>query len=307
MSKRRLAALAAALVSSVLLWNCGGSPPSSPSPGGGGGGGVIPPANPNATILAAGDIGECGFGALQTGALLDKLQGTILALGDLAYMQGSAANFRDCYDPAWGRHIERTRPVPGNHEYETDRTASAYFDYFGELAGPRGQGYYAFTAGSWRIIALNSEIPGNPGSAQLQWLRTELGNNRSNCTLAYWHRPLFSSGPNGNNDGAGDSPVNFWRTLQEFGVDVVLNGHDHMYEQFNPQDSDGRASSTGIQQFTAGTGGAHLYVPGPPKPNSKVRASAYGILRLMLTTNAYQWDFLSVNNATLDSGSGACH
>ena len=159
MHTRRLAAFAAALASTVVLSNCGASSPSSPSPSGGGGGGT-PPIVTTIQILAAGDIGECGFGALQTGAMLDKLAGSyLLALGDLAYMQGSAANFRDCYDPAWGRHQARTRPVPGNHEYETDRSASAYYDYFGDLAGQRGLGYYAFTAGSWRIIALNSEIP----------------------------------------------------------------------------------------------------------------------------------------------------
>ena len=264
---------------------------------------MIPPANSNATILAAGDIGECGFGATQTGKLLDTLSGTLLALGDLAYMQGSAANFRDCYDPAWGRHIDRTKPVPGNHEYETDRTASAYYDYFGELAGPRGQGYYAFTAGSWRIIALNSEIPIRVGSAQIQWLRTELSSTRLPCTLAYWHRPLFSSGPNGPQDDLRD----LWRTLVEFDVDVVLNGHDHLYERFDLQDPDGRPSLTGIRQFTAGTGGAHLYGFSSPRPNSARRASVYGILVMQLTTNAYQWDFKSVDNSFSDPGSGQCH
>jgi hypothetical protein len=304
MFKRRLAAVAAALASSVVLWNCGASSPSSPTPGGGGGGGVIPPAVSTATILAAGDIGECGFGATQTGKLLDTLSGTLLALGDLAYMQGSAANFRDCYDPAWGRHIDRTKPVPGNHEYETDRSASAYYDYFGELAGPRGQGYYAFTAGSWRIIALNSEIPINPGSPQVQWLRNELANNRVVCTLAYWHRPLFTSGPNGPQQDTRDG---LWRTLQEFDADVVLNGHDHMYERFAPQDPDGRPSATGIRQFTAGTGGAHLYALQPARPNSERAASVYGILIMTLTTNAYHWEFKSVDNSFSDSGNGACH
>src|SRR4249920_3929207 len=133
MQKRRMAALAVALGSSVLLWHCGGSSPASPTPppGTGGGGGIPnPPVATSAVLLAAGDVGECGFGAHETGALLDRLSGIILALGDLAYMQGTAANFRDCYDPAWGRHLDRTRPVPGNHEYET-AGASAYFDYFG--------------------------------------------------------------------------------------------------------------------------------------------------------------------------------
>src|SRR5215471_12294522 len=138
------------------LAGCGGSTPLGPtSPG-------PDPGNPTtATLYAAGDIGECGFGTQQTGALLDTLTGgLILAVGDLAYPSGSATDFKNCYDPFWGRHKSRTRPVPGNHEYENPQhSANPYFDYFGELAGTRGQGYYAFTAGSWRVIALNSEIP----------------------------------------------------------------------------------------------------------------------------------------------------
>ena len=289
-------------MSALLLAYCGGSsgpPAPTPPPGGRGG---PPPITTAVTILAAGDIGECGFGAPQTGELLDRLGGTLLALGDLAYMHGTTANFRDCYDPAWGRHLERTRPVPGNHEYESPG-AAGFYDYFGGLAGPRGLGYYAFSAGSWRIIALNSELPMGVGSVQNLWLRNELQSNRAGCTLAYWHRPLFSSGPNGNNPDT--APL--WRALAEFGGDVVLNAHDHMYEVFARQDADGRPQETGIRQFTVGTGGAHLYTPGAPRPNSQVRLSAYGILELTLNNGTFQWRFVSVNDAVLDTGSGSCH
>jgi len=306
MTTRRLAALAAALVSAMFLGNCGGSSPAGPSPGGGGGGGGggVPTPGP-VRILAAGDIGECGFGGQQTGAMLDSMDGILLALGDLAYFQGSAVNFRDCYDPAWGRFQGRTRPVPGNHEYETPG-ATSYFDYFGDLAGNRGLGYYAFTAGSWRIIALNSGAgAGNmsASSPQVQWLRAELDNNRFACTLAYWHHPLFSSGPNGNQPEVRE----LWRVLSDAGVDVVVNGHDHLYERFAPQDIDGKPSATGIREFIAGTGGAHLYTPGPPKPNSERRGSAYGVLVLTLSATSYTWDFRSVGNTFSDPGTGTCH
>jgi hypothetical protein len=303
MTLRQLAAVAA-LGSSVFLWHCGGSSPqmpTSPTPSPGGGGGT-PQVPATVQIVAAGDVGECGFGAAKTGQLLDTLGGTVLALGDLAYMQGTMANFRDCFDPAWGRHADRIRPVPGNHEYETAGAAS-FFDYFGGLAGPRGQGYYAFNAGAWRIIALNSELPKTPGTAQNQWLRNELENFRSPCTLAYFHRPLFSSGPNGNQLDMRD----LWRVLDEFGVDVVLAGHDHLYERFAPQDIDGRPKANGIREFVAGTGGAHLYTPGPPKANSERLASVYGVLQMTLSASSYQWDFVSVDNTFRDTGSGTCH
>jgi len=306
MYKGRLAALAAALGSAVLLWNCGGSAPSSPTPGGGGGGGggTIPPPPPQPVqIVAAGDIGECGFGAKKTGEMLDKLTGSLLALGDLAYYDGSRINFRDCYDPFWGRHQSRTKPVPGNHEYDTDHSAAGYYDYFGDLAGQRGMGFYAWTEGAWRIIALNSEIPMAVGSPQQTWLRNELTTNRYTCTLAYWHRPRWSSGPNFPQKDV--DPL--WQTLEAFGVDVVLNAHDHMYERFAPQDASGRAAPNGIREFIVGTGGAHLYTPGPPQPNSEIRASVYGILVLTLNANSYQWDFVGVDNSFRDTNSGACH
>ena len=297
MGVRQLAAAATALGGSLLLWACGASAPPGPTP-------QPPPAPTTATLIAAGDIGECGFGALETGALIDRLTGTLLPLGDLAYMHGNAANFRDCYDPAWGRHLDRTRPAPGNHEYETPG-ASSYFDYFGGLAGNRGQGYYAFTAGPWRVIALNSELPLVAGSPQIQWLREELQNNRTTCTLAYWHRPLFSSGPNDNNP---DTRL-LWTTLIEFGAEVVLNGHDHLYERFERQDAQGRPDPVdGIRQFTVGTGGAHLTPPRGVKPNSAVRSAAsYGVLVLTLQPNSYSWDFVSVNNSFRDTGTGGCH
>jgi hypothetical protein len=301
---KRLVALAAALASSVLLWSCGGSSPSSPTPkggGGAGGGNIPPPATGPVQVVAAGDVGECGFGAHETGQLLERLTGTILALGDLAYYDGSRANFRDCYDPFWGQFQDRIRPVPGNHEYQNDRNATAYWDYFGDRAGPRGRGYYAFPEGGWRIIALNSEVPMGPGSAQQVWLRDELTTNRSLCTLAYWHRPLFTSGPNFPN--ADVRPL--WDTLLEFNVEVVLNGHDHMYERFEKQDASGRPSETGIRQFTVGTGGAHSYDPRPGQPNSATRSKTYGILVLTLDKDSYRWDYAS-NTQFRDTNSGAC-
>src|SRR5215213_6764652 len=109
-----------------------------------------------AVLLAAGDIARCDSerdGA--TAQLLDGLRGTIAAVGDTAYSKGSDRNYRRCYDPTWGRHRNRTRPAPGNHEYRT-AGAAGYFNYFGVKAGPPSKGYYSYDLGSWHIIVLNS-------------------------------------------------------------------------------------------------------------------------------------------------------
>ena len=262
------------------------------------------PAGP-AVLVGAGDIGVCGSSAAAaTGQLLDRVGGTVFTTGDNAYPNGSEANFRDCYEPHWGRHRARTRPVPGNHEYEAGGGAP-YFSYFGDNAGPFGLGYYSYRAGPWHVVALNSEVPSGPGSAQMQWLRTELSGARSQCTLAYWHKPLFSSGPHGPNA----SMREIWRVLYEFDADVVISGHDHLYERFAPQDPDGRADSMrGIRQFTVGTGGAALYGPRGSAPNSQAFGSVNGVLKLTLADGSYQWEFLPIPGAAFsDAGVGQCH
>jgi hypothetical protein len=278
-------------------------PPSSPVP-------QDPPVTPPPppipsgpqVFVGAGDIAMCDRNAEDTARLLDGIGGTVFSLGDSAYFQGNAQNFRDCYEPTWGRHKGRTRPVPGNHEYETPG-ADPYYTYFGVSAGPRGQGYYSFELGDWHAIALNSQIPVGAGSAQEAWLRSDLAANRALCTIAYWHYPFFTSGPNGRFLEMRD----FWRALYEAGADIILSAHDHLYERFAPQDPDGRPDpARGIRQFIVGTGGALMYQAGAATANSEVRSSNFGVLKLTLSSDRYQWEFIPVSGPP-DSGSGVCH
>jgi hypothetical protein len=244
----------------------------------------------------------CDANSEATARLLDSIGGTVFTLGDNAYFHGTREEFRDCYDPTWGRHKGRTRPVPGNHEYESPG-AGPYFEYFGPNAGPSGLGYYSFEVGSWHAVALNSNISVSAASAQGQWLRNDLAASATRCTIAYWHHPLFSSGP----DGPSPRMRDFWRTLHEAGAEVVLSGHDHLYERFAPQDADGGLDPLrGIRQFVAGTGGAVLYPTGAARSNSEARVSAFGVLRLTLRSDGYDWEFTSVSGPR-DSGTGSCH
>ncbi|MFQ5773544.1 MAG: metallophosphoesterase family protein [Kiloniellaceae bacterium] len=255
-------------------------------------------------VIAAGDIADCRTsGAEHTAGLLDDLDGVILALGDLAYDRGSAEEFHRCYGPTWGRHKARTRPAPGNHEYETPQ-AAGYFAYWGARAGKAGQGFYSFDLGAWHIVALNSNIAAAPGSAQELWLRRDLAATGARCILAFWHHPVFSSGPHG------DIPTMraLVRRLHEAGASVVLAGHDHLYERFAPQDPDGRLDARGgIRAFTVGTGGARLYHFRQARPNSEFRyRGSWGLLRLALEPDGYAWEFLAVDGRRIDAGRAAC-
>jgi acid phosphatase type 7 len=264
-------------------------------------------------VVAAGDIADCAREDDEaTARLVGRIEGTVLTLGDHAYPDGSAENFAECYEPSWGRFKARTLPSPGNHEYET-AGASGYFDYFGSAAGNPGEGYYSYDVGSWHIVALNSncgegEIRCGPGSPQGRWLEEDLAaNDEVACTLAYFHHPLFTSGSY--RPGI-ERVVHLWEILYAAGVDVVLNGHDHNYQRFAPQDPGGSADPEGgIRQFVVGTGGRSLYQISHPIANTEVYADdTFGVLELTLHPQRYDWEFVSVNGESFsDSGVARCH
>ena len=268
-------------------------------------------AEKNAVLVGAGDISDCAdpSGAEATAKLLDQLPGTVMAVGDLAYPDGSKENFI-CYDKTWGRVKSRTRPAPGNHEFHS-AGATPYFEYFGAAAGDPRTGYYSYELGTWHIIVLNSEcqeIGGcQSGPVEEQWLSADLRQHPSVCTLAYWHKPLFSSGAKHGND---PEIKPFWLDLYAARVAVVINGHDHDYERFAPQDPNGKADgSHGIREFVVGTGGKSHRPFGVPKPNSELRnADTFGVLKLVLRPHGYDWQFIPESGKSFtDSGSDECH
>jgi len=181
-----------------------------------------------------------------------------------------------------------------------------YFDYFGAAAGPRPGGYYSFDVGPWHVLALNSTIAMHSRSPQGRWAAADLAAHPRKCTLAYMHHPRFSSGPHIRNQGI----VPMWRLLDSAGVDVVVSGHDHIYERFAPMHENGeRDDARGVRQFVAGTGGAHRYEIEMVVPNSEARSTrAHGVLKLTLYPGHYGWEFVPAAASDFtDAGSGTCH
>lgn len=283
-----------------------------------------PPSSGGPVIVAAGDI-ACGptdhpqlnndtssevsvCRQMATGNLIQKIHpAAVLELGDNQYPVGRYKSYERYYGPSWGRFDSISHPVPGNHEY-LSRDANGYYSYFGTAAGDPSRGYYSYDLGHWHLIALNAQcefIGGcSPGSAEERWLAADLRQHPAACVLAYWHQPRFSSGQHGN------EPVYdaFWRDLFAAHADVVLNGHDHDYERFAPQDPSGHADPSGIREFVVGTGGKSHYRFKTIKPNSVVRNdTASGVLVMTLHPDGFSWRFESVDGSFQDSGNARCH
>lgn len=262
-------------------------------------------ASPSAVVAyAAGDIGECGLpGAATTSALIGPDAQIVFALGDLAYPSGTTEEFRNCYEPAWGKFRDRLLPVPGNHEYRMP-AAAGYFGWFGEaIAGTAAKPYYRRDLPGWRVYALDSNLRDEAAAAQLAWLEGELAKTRPACTLALMHHPRFSSGRHGDVLAVDE----LWRTLASRKTTILLTGHDHHYERFAPMDPDGVTRRDGTRSFVVGTGGARLYPVGSARHGSEFRDQGrWGVLRLELGEGRYRWRYQVAGGMPVDEGAGEC-
>ena len=293
------------------------STPTVPSP-------PPPPAStpPDSTVVAVGDIscpaGDTTHSCKQaaTATLAQSLSPNgVFVLGDNQYNDGAFSEYESAgaYNATWGVFNPIVHSVPGNHEYGT-AGAAGYFQYFGPTANPENtpNGNYSFNIGNWHIVALNSDcsdsgcvdgVDGTTTSAQTAWLQSDLAADHSPCTLAMWHHPLFSSGWTLGSPGV--APL--WNALLTEHADVVLNGHDHLYERYAQMDGSGTATTSGIREFVVGTGGESLN--GLTAHPSTLQASdqAFGVLALTMQPSSYSWKFVTTSGAIADSGTTACH
>jgi acid phosphatase type 7 len=267
------------------------------------------------TIFAVGDIAQCnGLTASQsaaaktaqlTQALIDKAQSVIsvIALGDNVYDKGLTSEFQNCFEPTWGKFKALTWATPGNHDYGVPE-ALDYFSYFGQSAGADKAGYYSKSVNGWLIVSLNSNVDAGINSAQYKWLADKLAANQDGCVLAVWHHPIFSSSVRGGS--AVMRPV--FDLLASKNADLVLQGHEHQFERFQPAMGDGVVNqSKGVVSMVVGTGGASLYdFIALAHPASQTRIKDFGVLQLELSQKSLNWKFVNLNQNILDSDTITC-
>src|SRR5215510_693931 len=311
-------------------------------------------------LLAAGDIAWCKEdGHKATAAILraqmanatkNNVPVLVLALGDLAYPGGGQAEL-NCFHSSWGKAVieepavpvpgndafkkpeNRLLPVPGNHEYRGDRR---FFPHLRNRENPwveqqgTNTGYFVVnfphaTDGPGRIIELNSELSGPDMEKQNDWLVERLNDTKPRCVLAFWHKPLISSGEHGHGDCGkackqADAPLcrpnesskacdsaelkkmqPAYSLLYQRGASLVLTGHDHHFEQFGRHDPNGKPDEMrGLRAFVVGTGGTGLYKTKFDnrweRPLGEIYSHDFkGVLRIDLYQDRYTWKFVSTD------------
>lgn len=300
-----------------------------------------PEPAPEVTLAAVGDIacspderayngGEGTVSGCRQKAVSDVVRSmnpaAFLALGDIQHHNGTYDEFMAVYDKQFGDLKPITRPIPGNHEYNTTG-AAGYYRYFGNAAHQQNTGHYSFRAGSWHVLAINSAActttrPCGPGSTLSKWIAAEVAANPAKCMAVMWHHPVWSAGSYGNNA----SMVPVWNQLHSYGADLVMHGHDHGYQRSKPLGTaavtstgtvaDPTVTPDGMVQFIVGTGGQNNFrIAGTnPAVTSAMAVTAsnpstgiFGALRLRLGDGQYAYDFVPAAGTTFtDSGSAAC-
>jgi tartrate-resistant acid phosphatase type 5 len=250
-------------------------------------------------FAAVGDFGDAGPVEQQVAELVKAFHPEIvITLGDNNYPTGAAAtidqnigqyyaDFIGSYTGHYGHGSRENRffPALGNHDWYTDG-AAPYLDYF---TLPGNERYYTFSRGPIDFFALDSdphEPDGNDAhSKQAAWLKAEAAKARGAWQIAYMHHPPYSSGPHGS------TPETEW-PYRDWGIDLVLAGHDHTYE---------RAIVGGVTFLVNGLGGAKEYEFKEPVPGSLFRYQAkHGAQLAVATRDELRITFVNVDGARID-------
>lgn len=262
-------------------------------------------------IATAGDIADGNLqGQTETAELIKRINPDyVLALGDNAYSNGTLSEYNRNYAPNWGvpEIFDITKPVPGNHEYNT-AGAVGYFDYYDPgntgKVGDRDKGYYSLTVDNWLFLNINSNcssISGGctNGGAQAAWVDQQLAANPDKCVVASWHHPRATKGGHSDRTEMND----MWNKI--YARDgIVLTGHNHVYTRSYPLGLNAVPSSDGIEQFVVGTGGTNgFYAVEPDSRQAVAIGNTWGVMKLTLQGSSYSYQFIDINDNVLDQGS----
>lgn len=223
----------------------------------------------------------------------------VLHTGDLVYPKGAPADFSDAlFDPfAPLLATAPLYPTLGNHDLKTGRGAP-YLERFFLPEGPDGTSRsYAFEWGDALFVSFEAASSSRGAAGPLDWLDRTLAASQRRWKVVFFHVPPF--GPCGRMD-CPPLKEHLVPILVRNRVDLVLNGHDHLYARYRPID--------GVTYVITGGGGGKLYAAGPDERLAKA-VSAFHFLEgtiegPRLTLRAIGTDGQELDRVTLEKGPG---
>ena len=250
---------------------------------------TTPSLEPVYRLAAVGDVGSQDEHEAAVAKLVASWKPqAVLTLGDNIYPDGGGsyddaigayyANFIGSYHGRFGAGAMENRfwPSAGNHDWAGNEALANYRAFFTLPEGPGGERYYdvALDAEGLAHLYVIDSDPHEPDgigvdSKQARWLEESL---KANAAKACFHIVTFHHPPYTTLTGHGPAAALRW-PFKAWGVDLVLNGHNHHYERFVVD---------GLTYVIAGHGGAHLYEhrASPAEGSAFFDDTHYGALRL---------------------------
>jgi predicted phosphodiesterase len=205
----------------------------------------------------------------------------VLMLGDNLYDDDYTNEFLVPYKPLLDRDVKFYAAI-GNH----DRDLEVHFKPFNMQDSDR----YTFDQGNARFVVLNSNHPTDP--QQIKWLDGVFTDAGEKWRIAFFHHPLYSSGQHAAESAEVIRPA-LEAALVRNRVDVVLSGHEHLYQRIKPQ--------KGITYFVSGGGGRYLYKV-QPRPFDEVAISEHHFMVLQVAGDRLFFEAISHSQTVLDCG-----
>jgi hypothetical protein len=219
-------------------------------------------------------FGDSGKGTQEQYLLATRMIATqpdfILHTGDLIYSRGERRHYRSRFFVPYGELLAQVSfwPSIGNHDVFEPIDASPYFDVFelpenGPPELPPEHNYW-FDYAAARIAVIDTELDEATLADQVApWLYQVLAEADTLWRFVVFHRPPYTAGAHAPSEEVQRAIV---PVLESTGVDVVFNGHDHMYERTHPiRDGELAEDGDGVVYVVSGAGGAMLYEALPPE------------------------------------------
>ena len=223
------------------------------------------PANNNFSFLVLGDSRD-NMTVWQTVANLANSKNTDFGLfsGDVVGNSGTGTLWDSWFSS--GTSLLSKKLIyhcEGNHDSNANGNEATFLTQF---ILPNNKQYYSFSYANAVFIVLNSEVPTD--ATQISWMKTTLAANTDKIwKVVMFHKPFFTIGTH-----AADMTsykTTWWKVFDDYGVDVIFNGHDHMYERSKPINLNvstsapvstyGSGVTQGRCQIVCGGSGAPLY------------------------------------------------
>jgi hypothetical protein len=287
-----------------------------------------------ATLLVAGDFASNSStqGLAQTEIANDGSV-KLLAVGDMSYSSPYASNY------PWASWASRTFPVMGNHEFDSVAGTGGEEPYalfngvnaagnlkFPAITGANGVATYDFTytypvAPGWLLVVANTGVDCDEQSCTTQGskIASEIASWRSNngghgCVIVAMHTARWSTMFSSDSDNLPWAPSvePIWSAAVTSKADIVLQGHVHVYEEFDKLGASGAYSSTGPKLFTVGSGGRGQVQPPQSNISSSVLVASRpspinGVLKLGLYDGSYGYHFETSATTEAPASSKACN